>query len=102
MKHLNKFDESIFSKKKEESEDLKPKGFKTVERPSEEQLKKGLEEPKRVEYRVDKYFIQEISDRLYGPDAEEYVKALIELNKNFRPRTGRFGSQFYEPGQNPE
>jgi hypothetical protein len=100
MKHLNKFDESIFSKKKDESEDLKPKGFKTVERPSEEQLKKGLEEPQKVEYRVDKYFIQEISDRLYGPDSEEYVKALKELNKKFTPRSGRFGSQFYEPGQN--
>ncbi len=95
MKHLKKFDEGLFSKKEEESDDLRPKGFKTTERPEwsyeKPEIKTGGIEPK-----IDPYFIQEISDRLYGPDSIEYVKELIELNKRFRPRGGRVGNQFYE------
>jgi hypothetical protein len=86
MKHLRKFNEEI-------SDDLKPKGFRTVERPTEEDLAKAPAHLKSSR-KVDSYFIQEISDRLYGPDSEEYMKAITELNKNFRPRGGRFGSQF--------
>lgn len=86
MKHLRKFNEEI-------SDDLKPKGFRTTERPTEEDLAKAPDHLKSSR-RVDSYFIQEISDRLYGPDSEEYMKAIAELNNNFRPRSGRYGSQF--------
>ena len=89
MKHLRKFNEEI-------SDDLKPKGFRTVERPTEEDIEK-MPKHMKSSHKVDSYFIQEISDRLYGPDSEEYMKAIAELNKKFRPRGGRFGSQFYEP-----
>lgn len=96
MKHLKGFNESIFSKKKEEESDLQPKGFKTIERPEwsyeKPEIKTG-----GIENKIDPYFIQEISDRLYGPDSEEYVKEITEINKKYRPRGGRFGSQFYEP-----
>jgi hypothetical protein len=98
----------IFGKKKEKEElkgDTIPKGVaKTLPRPTDEEIEKtkktvdqmrskSLKEPK-----VDIYFIQEISDRLYGPDSEEYVKAIKELNDKFRPREGKLGVDFYEPG----
>lgn len=45
--------------------------------------------------KIDPYFIQEISDRLYGPDSDEYIKAIIDLNSKFEPRRGRTGPQIY-------
>jgi hypothetical protein len=61
-----------------------------------------LEELKRnrisnQETRVDAYFMQEISDRLFGPDSEGYMQAIKELNLKFRPREGRTANQFYDP-----
>jgi hypothetical protein len=47
--------------------------------------------------RIDTLFIQEISDRLFGPDSECYMKAIKELNVKFRPREGRKANQFYDP-----
>jgi len=98
MKHIRKFNEeiNIFGKKKEKTSDLEPKGFKTIERPREEEVIKEIEP---IKTKVDPYFLQEISDRLFGPDGEEYQNAIIELNKKFRPRAGRFGNQFYEPSK---
>jgi hypothetical protein len=102
MKNLKKFNEGWFDK--EPKEEIKPMGIRsTVLRPesevnrlSDEELLKQKEEFYRKKGRyVDPYFIQEISDRLYGPDSEEYINALRELNKNFRPRAGRTGHEIF-------
>lgn len=96
MKYIKRFNEeiSIFGKKERDSSDLDPKGFKTIPRPTTDAVMKDIKPPKT---KVDAYLLQEISDRLFGPDAEQYIDAIIELNKTFRPRAGRFGNQFYEP-----
>jgi hypothetical protein len=99
MKHIRKFNEGFFSKKEDQSNDISPKGMmSSTGRPSEQDIKKGKIDidklSKKIEARIDSSFIQEISDRLYGPDSEEYIKALTELNKSFKPRAGRFGHQF--------
>ena len=94
----------LFSKK--EKTELKPMSVITaVPRPvqkvnklSDEQIKKMNEEfykRKRDSEKLSPYFVQEISDRLYGPDADEYIKALIELNSKFEPRKGRSGPEIY-------
>lgn len=101
IKSWNKFNEGWFDKKEKES-DLKPKGLmSSTGRPSPEEserLQKDLDKlSTKIEPKVDSDFTQEISDRLYGPDSEEYIKALKELNMSFRPREGRYGSQLYDP-----
>lgn len=101
MKHISKFNESWFDKKKEdESSDLIPKGVKSsTVRPSSEEserLQKVLDRTKsKVESKVDNTFLQEISDRLYGPDSDEYINAIKELNLKYKSREGRAGSQFF-------
>jgi hypothetical protein len=101
---IKKFNESWFSKK---SEEIKPMGVRsTIPRPetevvrlSDEELRKQREEFNKskssTEKRVDPYFLQEISDRLFGPDSEEYTNAIIELNKKFRPREGKTGHDIF-------
>lgn len=101
IKNWNKFNEGWFSKKESES-DLIPKGFmSSTGRPSAEESERMLKDldklSSKIEPKVDSDFMQEISDRLYGPDSEEYIKALKELNMSFRPRQGRYGSQLYDP-----
>jgi len=101
IKNWDKFNEGWFSKKKEEN-DLTPKGLKSsTGRPTPEEterIQKDLDKLSvKVGPKVDSDFMQEISDRLYGPDSEEYIKALKELNVSFRPRQGRYGSQLYDP-----
>jgi hypothetical protein len=98
IKNWIKFNEGWFTKKEEES-DLVPKGMmSSTGRPTEEDLNKSLSQPKiRVENKVDSELIQDISDRLYGPDSEEYINALRELNISFRARQGRYGSQLFDP-----
>ena len=54
---------------------------------------------KPIESKVDPSFLQEVSDRLYGPDSEDYINALKELNLKFRKREGRYGNQLYDPSQ---
>ena len=46
--------------------------------------------------RIDKLFIQEISDRIYGTDSESYIAAIKELNKTHRRREGRVGSELFD------
>ena len=93
----------IFKKnKKELSSDVKPRGIKyTIERPTESDitnLKKQVASLKKpVLVKVDKMVLQDISDRLYGPESEGYIKALDELNKSFKPRVGKSCLDFYEP-----
>jgi hypothetical protein len=103
--NLNKLTMRIFSKTKK-TNDIKPMGvIRTVDRPnqpvfriSKEQMDKlKVETEKKFSDRkVDPYFLQEISDRLYGPDSKEYIDALIELNKNFKPRAGRTGHDIFK------
>jgi hypothetical protein len=103
--NLNKLIMGIFSKTKKIN-DIKPMGvLRTIDRPnqpvsriSKEQMDKlKVETEKRVSNRkVDPYFLQEISDRLYGPESKEYIDALIELNKKFKPRVGRTGHDIFK------
>ena len=97
----------LFRLKKEKSTEMKPMGAKTtVERPkqpvsklSDEELKNlkdSYKKEKQKDSILDPYFIQEISDRLYGPDKEEYIKALVELHHRFRPRPGRVGHDIFK------
>ena len=95
IKNWNKFNEGWFIKKESES-DLIPTGRPSAEE-SERMLKDLDKLSSKIEPKVDSDFMQEISDRLYGPDSEEYIKALKELNMSFKPRQGRYGSQLYDP-----
>lgn len=109
MKNMKKFNESWFSKreKTEDKSDITPRGISRTSMPTQRNTSPGLsdeelEELKKsksteVTNRVDPYFIQEISDRLYGPDSEGYIQAIKELNTKFRPREGRAGNQLYDP-----
>ena len=90
--------------KKELTGDTVPKGVaRTLPRPTEEDLKKIKEDVDKLKNsrpntpKVDTFFLQEISDRLYGPDSEAYVEALKKLNVEFRPREGKNCLEFYEP-----
>jgi hypothetical protein len=96
----------IFRKKVKELKagDIAPKGIsKTIPRPTEEDIEKiaknveNLRKTRPTAPKVDNLFLQEISDRLYGPDSESYIEALKRLNKGFRPRPGKNGVEFYEP-----
>lgn len=90
------------------SEDIKPRGvMSSTGRPpietgkiDAETLRKQKEEMQRNAQmhskRVDPYFLQEVSDRLFGPDSEEYIKALKELNNRFRPKEGRVGHDIFK------
>ena len=106
IKNWDKFNEGWFDKKEKES-DLIPKGLmSSTGRPSAEEserIQKDLDKlSSKIEPRVDSDFMQEISDRLYGPDSEEYIKALKELNLSFKPRQGRYGGQLYDPSNYEE
>ena len=100
IKDWEKFNEEWFNRNKEESNDLKPTKITSTKRPTSEESEKTQKEldklKTKIEPRVDTDFLQEISDRLYGPDSEKYKKALKDLNASFRPRKGRYGGQFYE------
>jgi len=104
MSKILKFNENWFKKNK--PEELKPMSVRTtIPRPEQEvnklsdgeleKIKKDFDNKKLHEPRVSTYFLQEISDRLYGPDSEEYMEALKELNLRFRPRVGKTGHDIY-------
>ena len=110
MKNMKKFNESWFSKKSnpEEITDITPRGVSRTSMPAERNTSSGLSEEEleelkrnssssKVETKVDTYFMQEISDRLFGPDSEGYIQAIKELNLKFKPREGRTANQFYDP-----
>ena len=95
----------IFKRKKKElTNDVIPKGVsRTLPRPTDEDLKRISDDVERLKKsrphlpKIDNLFLQDISDRLYGPDSEAYIEALKRLNKGFRPRFGKNGTDFYEP-----
>jgi hypothetical protein len=94
MKHIKKFNESNIR-----IQSTIPRPESVPQRLSDEEMEKQKQQfyKSREEYqRVDPYFLQEVSDRLYGPDSVEYVNALKELNKNFRPRVGKTGHDIYK------
>jgi hypothetical protein len=102
--NLNKIIMKFFSKTKKENEVRPMVVVKTIDRPnqpvfrlSEDQMMKLKTESEKNVYtkKVDPYFLQEISDRLYGPESKEYINALIELNKKFKPRAGRTGHDIF-------
>lgn len=75
-----------------------PRPSQVVNRLSEEDKKKIVDDfvKRKKEYeKVSPYFIQEIFDRLYGPEAEDYLNALKELNSKYKPRHGRTGPEIY-------
>jgi len=106
MSKILKFNENWFKKNK--PEELKPMGVRTtVPRPEQEvnklsddeleKIKKDFDNKKKShEPRVNPYFLQDVSDRLYGPDSEEYIEALKELNLRFRPRVGKTGHDIFK------
>ena len=94
MKHIKKFNESNIR-----IQSTVPRPESVPQRLSDEEMEKQKQQfyKSQEEYqRVDPYFLQEVSDRLYGPDSVEYVNALKELNKNFRPRVGKTGHDIYK------
>lgn len=90
------------------SSEIRPRGvMSSTERPQietgkidPETLRKQKEEMQRnaqmYSKKVDPYFLQEVSDRLFGPDSEEYIIALKELNARFRPKEGRVGHDIFK------
>ena len=103
IKKFNEYNEAINwpwkSQSQELPDDLKPKGFTTV-KPEGGQLRgvsdvkvEPIQKNPLVDDRVDKLFLQEISDRLYGPESEEYIAALKELNVKFKRANVLVGHQ---------
>jgi hypothetical protein len=97
----------IFNFKSKKESELKPMGVKkTVERPfqpvnrlSDDELQKLISDTKKEKEKIksmDPYFLQEISDRLFGPEAEDYIKAIKELNSKYKPRAGRTGHDIFK------
>lgn len=69
---------------------------KSIDRPSEmdiEKVNKGIEKmrSKDITDKIDPYFLQDISDRILGPNGDEYKKEIEKLNKKFSPRSGKTG-----------
>jgi hypothetical protein len=112
MSKILKFNENWFKKNK--PKESKPKttgielamGVRTIPRPEQEvnrlsddelkKIKKDFDKKRIHDPKIDPYFLQELSDRLYGPDSEEYIEALKELNLRFRPRVGKIGHDIFK------
>lgn len=107
IKKYTKFNEELFGRVKN-TEEVKPMGFRTtVTRPEQpvnrlsdddiEIMKKEMEKSSMDRNRkVDPYFIQEITDRILGPDSEAYISELTELNKKYRTRLGKTGLDVFK------
>jgi hypothetical protein len=103
IKNWNQYNEESswpWKKETELSSDLKPKGVRSIVQPDGGQLR-GVsqvkpEPPQKnplVDDKIDKLFLQEISDRLYGPDSEAYIAEIQELNKKYRKANVLVGTQ---------
>jgi hypothetical protein len=102
IKKWNEYNEEVswFSKKEEKPSDITPKGIMSTVYPEGGKLTSysdvKVNPPQKnplVDDKVDKSLIQEISDRLYGPDSEEYIAAIKELNSKFRRANVLVGHQ---------
>jgi hypothetical protein len=65
-------------------------------RPTQEEVdnNKPLSKTINEQPTIDAYFMQEISDRLYGPDAFLYIEELKKIHLKIRKRDGKYGAQF--------
>ncbi len=106
IKKWNEYNESFFGfGKKEETSDLTPDKLSAKKTVYPDQQLRSVSDVQSsvkaknplVDARIDNSILQEISDRLYGPDSEEYIKAILDLNQKFRKREGKYGNQFYDP-----
>lgn len=93
---------NFLRKVKEEVKEVRIRVSSSTERPkmdvikiSEEDLVK-MSKVKKIEKKVDPYFLQEVVDRICGPDSEEYKNAIIELNEKFKTRVGKTGRKIFE------
>jgi hypothetical protein len=98
--------ENFFSRNK--SEEIGPMGVRTtVERPEQPINRLGDDELNIMKSdfgksnsdrntKVDPYFMQEITDRILGPDSEAYTNELIELNMKYSPRVSKTGPSLYK------
>ena len=103
IKKWNQYNEEIswpFKSKEDKVSDITPRGIKSTVHPEGGQLTSysdvKVDPPQKnplVDDRVDKSFLQEISDRLYGPESEEYIAALKELNAKFKRANVLVGHQ---------
>jgi hypothetical protein len=96
-------------KETEKPSDITPRGIKSTVYP-DQQLRSvstvkatPMEKNPLVDRKVDPYFMQEISDRLHGPDGEQYMKEIEKLNEKFpRKRGGRVAGQLHDPNISAE
>jgi len=91
-----------FFKKEEVIESGKKiKAITTVDRPKQKVIKlssfelEKIKSFKKSNNKVDPYFLQDVVDRICGPESEEYKKAIIEVNKKFKSRPGRTGKEIF-------
>lgn len=112
MKHIKNFNEGLNWpwKKDEKPSDLTQNlGASKTVLPEGGQLR-GVSDVKAsppqknplVDYKIDPLFVQEISDRLYGPDWKEYSERIKELNHKFdadgySKREGKVAPEFLDP-----
>jgi hypothetical protein len=98
--------ENFFSRNK--SEEIGPMGVRTtVERPEQPINRLGDDELNNMKRdfgrsnsdrstKIDPYFMQEITDRILGPDSEAYTNELKELNMKYSPRVSKTGPSLYK------
>ncbi len=102
IKKWNEYNEEVSWpwKREEKPSDITPKGIMSTVHPEGGKLTSysdvKVNAPQKnplVDDKVDKSLIQEISDRLYGPDSDEYIAAIKELNSKFRRANVLVGHQ---------
>jgi Glu-tRNA(Gln) amidotransferase subunit E-like FAD-binding protein len=92
-----------FINKSKKVSNMGVKVISTVERPETPVQKLSNDEIENIknnfefsQKKVDPYFIQEIVDRICGPDSEDYKRAISELNNKFKSRPGKTGRNIFE------
>jgi hypothetical protein len=101
MKHLKNFNEEF---SEDNSRIRVGKSIPRPEQPINKLSDKELDDMRRDmenaqndrERRVDPYFIQEITDRILGPDSKAYIEEIKELNKKYRSRPGKTGVDIFK------
>lgn len=112
IKNWNQYNEDAgwpWKKKETDSDLTKNLGASKTVQPEGGQLR-GVSDVKAeapkpnplVDYKIDPLFVQEISDRLYGPDWKVYSERIKELNDKFdrdgyAKREGKTAPEFLQP-----